>query len=97
MTWCNKNIFLVDGHENGELFFAWHKTATAWVVRLSAGSISAGGNRALTRWMAGRPGRLRELKNASLLWMISGSLGGSSIAQSYLEQDIGFERYLPAG
>jgi ferric-dicitrate binding protein FerR (iron transport regulator) len=74
------------------MFRARLKTAAAWFVRLCAGPISAGDKRALARWLAGRPDRLREFENSSLLWKISRSLDGSSIALSYLEQDIGLEK-----
>jgi transmembrane sensor len=73
------------------MFRARPKTAAEWVVRLSAGPLSARDKRALARWVAGRPDRLREIENSSLLWTISGALDGSTIARSYLEQDIGFE------
>jgi ferric-dicitrate binding protein FerR (iron transport regulator) len=78
------------------MFRARPKTAAEWIARLSAGPISAGDKRALARWLAGRPDRLREFENSSLLWTISGSLDGSTIARSYLEQDIGLEK-APSG
>ncbi len=73
------------------MFRAGPKTAAEWFVRLSAGPISIRDKNALARWVAGGPDRLRELENSSLLWKISGGLDGSTIAQSYLEQDSGLE------
>jgi transmembrane sensor len=70
------------------MFRARPKTAAEWFVRLSAGPISAGDKRALARWLAGKPDRLREFENINLLWRISGSLDGSQIARSYLANDI---------
>ncbi len=64
------------------------QTATEWVVRLQAGPLSWWDRRALTRWLAQDPARLKALGEAQALSELAQRLGESGPARQLLAQDL---------
>jgi transmembrane sensor len=64
------------------------KTATEWLVRLNAGTLTPGDRRALMRWLSADPQRLKELETAQAVSRMAAGLADSSAARMLLARDL---------
>ncbi len=64
------------------------KTAAAWLARLNAGPLSPADRRALMRWLAADPQRLRDLEAMEAVSRMAAGLAGSADARDLLAADL---------
>lgn len=64
------------------------KTAAAWLARLNAGALSPADRRALMRWLAEDPARLKDLEAVEAISRMAGNLAGSAAARDLLAADL---------
>src|SRR5688572_19166288 len=70
------------------IFRSTPETATEWIVRLNAGPLTWWDRRALNRWVAASPKRLKELETAQAVNELVQGLAGSPVARQYLAQEL---------